>query len=65
MPPFVELYGLPIYVDESLAADEEIFFNAGTHHDAIRLRYADFAKLAKPFVCTFASESGTRRLNAG
>ena len=51
MPPFVELYGLPIYVDESLAADEEIFFNAGTHHDAIRLRYADFAKLAKPFVC--------------
>ncbi len=57
MPPFGELYGLPIYVDESLAADEEIVFNAGTHHDAIRLRYADFAKLAKPVVCTFASKN--------
>jgi Ala-tRNA(Pro) deacylase len=56
MPPFGELYGLPIYVDESLAADEEIVFNAGTHHDAIRLRYADFARLAKPVVCSFASK---------
>lgn len=56
MPPFGELYGLPIYVDKSLAADEEIVFNAGTHHDAIRLRYADFARLAKPTVCSFASK---------
>lgn len=55
MPPFGELYGLPVYVDESLAADEEIVFNAGTHHDAIRLRYADFARLAKPVVAAFAS----------
>lgn len=56
MPPFGELYDLPVYVDESLAADEEIVFNAGTHHDAIRLRYADFARLAKPVVCAFASK---------
>lgn len=56
MPPFGELYGLPIYVDESLAADEEIVFNAGTHHDAIRLRYEDFARLAKPVVCAFATK---------
>jgi Ala-tRNA(Pro) deacylase len=54
MPPFGELYGLPVYVDESLAADEEIVFNAGTHHDAIRLRYADFARLVKPVVAAFA-----------
>lgn len=56
MPPFGELYGLPVYVDEALAADEEIVFNAGTHHDAIRLRYSDFAGLAKPIVCAFASK---------
>jgi Ala-tRNA(Pro) deacylase len=56
MPPFGELYGLPVYVDESLAADEEIVFNAGTHHDAIRMRYADFARLVKPVVGAFASK---------
>lgn len=56
MPPFGELYGLPVYVDESLAADEEIVFNAGTHHDAIRMRYGDFARLVKPVVGAFASK---------
>ena len=56
MPPFGELYGLPVYVDESLAADPEIVFNAGTHHDAIRIRYDDFARFAKPIVCAFASK---------
>jgi prolyl-tRNA editing enzyme YbaK/EbsC (Cys-tRNA(Pro) deacylase) len=42
-------------VDESLAADEMIL-NAGTHRDAIRIRYADFASLVKPNVCSFAKK---------
>jgi len=54
MPPFGSLYNLPVYVDESLAADEAIVFNAGTHRDAIRIRYDDFVRLAKPRVCSFA-----------
>jgi Ala-tRNA(Pro) deacylase len=54
MPPFGSLYNLPVYVDQSLAADEMIVFNAGTHRDAIRMRYSDFAGLAKPKVCSFA-----------
>jgi Ala-tRNA(Pro) deacylase len=56
MPPFGSLYNLPVYVDESLAADEEIVFNAGTHRDAIRMRYEDFVRLAKPKVCSFAQK---------
>ncbi len=56
MPPFGSLYNLRVYVDESLAADENIVFNAGTHRDAIRMRYLDFARLAKPTVCSFASK---------
>jgi Ala-tRNA(Pro) deacylase len=56
MPPFGSLYNLPVYVDESLAADEAIVFNAGTHRDAIRIRYQDFARLAKPRVCSFAKK---------
>ncbi len=56
MPPFGSLYNLPVYVDESLAADEAIVFNAGTHRDAIRMRYDDFVRLAKPRVCSFAQK---------
>ena len=56
MPPFGSLYNLPVYVDESLADDEAIVFNAGTHRDAIRMRYDDFVRLARPKVCSFAQK---------
>ena len=56
MPPFGSLYNLAVYVDESLAADDAIVFNAGTHRDAIRMRYDDFVRLAKPRVCSFAQK---------
>jgi Ala-tRNA(Pro) deacylase len=42
------------YLDQSLAADQAIVFNAGTHHDAIRMRYDDFVRLVKPQICSFA-----------
>ncbi len=41
MPPFGNLYDLPVYVEEALAEDETIFFRAGTHTDTMRVRYAD------------------------
>ena len=48
MPPFGNLYDLPVYVDNVLASDEQIAFNAGTHRDVIRMSYADFERLVKP-----------------
>ena len=57
MPPFGNLYGLPVYVDQSLTEDEEIVFQAGTHLDAIRMRYWDFASLAFPVVEEFHRSS--------
>ncbi len=54
MPPFGALYNLPVYMDESLAKDKEVIFNAGTHHDAVRVSYEDFVRLAKPTICAFA-----------
>ena len=54
MPPFGELYGIPVYVDSSLAEDEDIAFNAGTHRELIRLSYQDFVRLAAPAVGSFA-----------
>jgi len=54
MPPFGNLYGLPVYVEESLTRDTEIVFNAGTHQDTIHMQYADYARLVQPQVLSFA-----------
>ncbi len=54
MPPFGNLYGMDVYVARSLAEDEEIFFNAGTHSELIRLSYNDFERLVKPKVLKFS-----------
>jgi Ala-tRNA(Pro) deacylase len=50
MPPLGNLYEIPTLVDEALTRDREIVFNAGTHVDAIRMTYADYADMAKPKV---------------
>ena len=55
MPPFGQLYGMPVFVDESLTRDKEIAFNAGTHHELIRLSYEDFARLAQAKVAKFST----------
>jgi Ala-tRNA(Pro) deacylase len=54
MPPFGNLYGMEVYVADVLAEDEEIAFNAGTHTELIRMKYADFNRLVQPQVVTFA-----------
>lgn len=61
MPPFGSLYNLPVYAEESLAADEMIVFNAGTHRDAMRMRYDDFVRLEAPRVCAFARKGQARK----
>ncbi len=48
MPPFGNLYEVPVIVDHMLAEDEYICFNAGTHTELIRMSYADFDALVKP-----------------
>lgn len=48
MPPFGNLYSLPVYADLSLAANDLFAFNAGTHHTVIRMHYADFDRLVHP-----------------
>jgi Ala-tRNA(Pro) deacylase len=54
MPPFGNLYDLPVYVDHTLTRDKTIFFQAGTHSDTMRIRYADFARLVEPTVVDIA-----------
>jgi Ala-tRNA(Pro) deacylase len=54
MPPFGNLYCLPVYVDESLADDAEITFPAGRHDLTLTVSYRDFARLVRPLVASFA-----------
>lgn len=54
MPPFGNLYGMDVYVAESLTEDDEIAFAAGSHTELIRMAYADFERLVKPKVLAFS-----------
>lgn len=53
--PFGNLYNLPTLVDKHLSKDDEIVFQAGTHRLAIRMKYADYASIAKPAIADLAA----------
>jgi Ala-tRNA(Pro) deacylase len=46
-PPFGGLYGIPVVIDSALAEAESIVFRAGSHEEAIEMRYEDFLWLEK------------------
>jgi len=54
MPPFGNLYDLPVHVDSSLADVSEIVFKAGSHTTSVKVRFADYKKLVKPQIADFA-----------
>ena len=55
MPPFGNLYGMDVYAAESLAENEEIAFNAGSHIEIIRMSFRDFDRLVRPRVMSFTN----------
>lgn len=52
-PPFGHLYDLDVYVDQFLKEDEYILFNAGTHTDLVKMKFADYLTLANPKLAEF------------
>ena len=50
MPPFGNLYDMPVFVAKPLTEDDEIAFNAGSHTELVQLAYGDFDKLVHPKV---------------
>jgi len=57
MPPFGDLFEMPVLVDESIETDGYIAFNAGTHRDVIHMKFADFRHLVNPLIARFAMET--------
>jgi Ala-tRNA(Pro) deacylase len=54
VPPFGNLFGLPVLVDEELAGLERIAFNAGGNAVSITMRAADFVRLSGATIARFA-----------
>mgnify|MGYP005848269869 CR=1 FL=1 len=50
VPPFGNLYGMPVYVDRPLTLDEVIVFRAGSHTETMSVKYEDYARLVQPKV---------------
>jgi Ala-tRNA(Pro) deacylase len=50
MPPFGNLYDLPVVVDPALTECDEIVFSAGTYTDSMKIAYSDFERLVEPRV---------------
>jgi Ala-tRNA(Pro) deacylase len=53
MPPLGPLYGQPVFIDRALTGSNEIVFDAGSHTDAVQVRYDDFARVVRPTVGDF------------
>jgi Ala-tRNA(Pro) deacylase len=52
MPPFGNLYDMPVYVSNHLGEYEQIIFNAGSHSELMKMAYKDFVHLVHPTVVT-------------
>jgi Ala-tRNA(Pro) deacylase len=57
MPPFGNLFDMPVLVDENIANAEFMAFNAGTHRDVIHMKVSDFHNLVIPLVAAFAAKA--------
>ena len=45
VPPFGNLFGLQVIIDQSLAENDEIAFNAGRHDRSIKMKFKDYSKV--------------------
>lgn len=51
VPPFGNLFGIPVYFDQHLLdTQEEIVFSAGTHFDSVRIKTQDYLDVVKPII---------------
>ncbi len=54
VPPFGNLFDMPLYMDGKLRENQEIVFNAGLHTNSIKMKEADFEKITHPIVGDFS-----------
>lgn len=57
MPPFGNLYDMPVYASESLMRNKEIAFNSGNHKELIKMETKDFVNLVHPQTLKFSKKT--------
>lgn len=53
MPPFGNMYGMPVYVAGSLIRADTIAFNAGSHTEILLMPFWEFERLVEPQIGYF------------
>jgi Ala-tRNA(Pro) deacylase len=56
VPPFGNLWNIPMYVEESLLSEEYMVFSAGSHYDSIRVKVKDYLSFVPATVFSFRKE---------
>lgn len=64
MPPFGNLYDMPVYIDACFPHAKDIFFQAGNHREVVRLRYDDYERLVRPMVGEFCLHEREKNISA-
>mgnify|MGYP001619052844 FL=1 len=54
VPPFGNLFKIPLYFDQTIVDNETVFFNAGSHSKSISMKGSDLEKVTKPIVGEFS-----------
>jgi Ala-tRNA(Pro) deacylase len=64
MPPFGNLYGMPVYIDACFPRARDIVFQAGNHHEVVRMPYIDYEHLVKPIAGEFCLHEREKSVGA-
>jgi Ala-tRNA(Pro) deacylase len=56
-PPFGNLYGVPVFLDERLRARSSIVCRDGSHTEAITLSTADYVRVVKPEIADLGADT--------
>jgi Ala-tRNA(Pro) deacylase len=54
MPPLGNLYDVPVYLDNTLADQSTLVFQAGSHRATLKIAMSDYWRLARPKTGDFA-----------
>jgi len=64
MPPFGNLYGVPVYLDCTLADQPYLVFQAGSHRTTMKIAMSDYWRLAVPHIGDFCVQAEPRPTTA-
>ena len=65
MPPFGNLYDLPVYIDACFPRAQDFFFQAGNHHEVVRVGYREYEQAVKPVAGEFCLHERERSAGEG